>query len=78
VAVLVANLLILQRIETVAEQLRGEGESRQRRDADEIRRLKMVSDARDREVVNEATLLSRQEQNLRLAEQLTKKLYGEK
>jgi hypothetical protein len=45
--------------------------------ADESQRLRLLEEARKRQVVNEATLLLRQEQNLRAAESVTKTLRGD-
>jgi hypothetical protein len=45
--------------------------------ADESQRLRLLEEARKRQVVNEATLLLRQEQNLRAAESVTKALRGD-
>jgi hypothetical protein len=45
--------------------------------ADEAQRLRLLEEARKRQVVNEATLLLRQEQNLRAAENVAKTLRGD-
>ncbi len=60
-----------------AAALREYRQNRDRHDAEEIRRLKLLEDARTRQVNNEAALLVQQEENLRRAREISKTLKGE-
>lgn len=77
VAITVIQLFVLiPEMKDAAARLKRDRDAESARNADEIHRSKLLDEARKRQVVNEATVLTRQEENLRLAKEIEDTLKG--